>query len=186
VAGADREGFDRVAAAVRRAAGEPERYGRGDYLIPQSNEAYGTGETPLIQSNGDPASDQLYTTGFALLGFHEAYAATGDAELKKAGDALAVYLARIQVKSDALPYLDGAWFRAFDYRRRDYWSSSADVGWGAWCVEAGWGPAWIATVTGLRMKDTSVWDMTMGSTIEAKLDAVKRDMAKNDGAPWKR
>ncbi|MGB7156567.1 MAG: hypothetical protein WBD40_00790 [Tepidisphaeraceae bacterium] len=160
--------------------------GGGHYLIPQSNEAYGTGETPLIQTNGDPASDQLYTTGFALLGLHEAYAATGDAELKAAADKLAAYLARIQVKSDALPYLDGAWFRAFDYRRWDYWSSSADVGWGAWCVEAGWGPAWITAVMGMRIKETSVWEMTKGSTVESKLDVVQRDMAKNDGGPWKK
>ena len=90
------------------------------------------------------------------------------------------------MKSDRLPQLDGAWFRAFDYRRWDYWSSSADVGWGAWCVEAGWGPSWIAAVMGLRMKNISAWDMTKGSAIETKLEAVKRDMAKNDGGPWKR
>lgn len=160
--------------------------GGGHYVIPQSNEAYGTGETPLIQSNGDPASDQLYTTGFALLGFHEAHAATGDPALKEAADKLAAYLARIQVKSDALPYLDGAWFRAFDYHRWDYWSSSADVGWGAWSVEAGWGQAWITAVMGLRVRETTVWEMTRSSTIEAKRDIVKRDMAKNAGGPWRK
>ncbi len=59
-------------------------YGQsGDgYHIPQSNEAYGTSETPLIQQNGDPVTDQLYTTGFALFGLHEAVAATGDARLR--------------------------------------------------------------------------------------------------------
>jgi hypothetical protein len=183
--------LDRIAKdliATQHASGAlPENLkgtGGGHYLIPQSNEAYGTGETPLIQSNGDPASDQLYTTGFAVLGLHEAHAATGDAALKDAADTLARYLARIQVKSDALPYLDGAWFRAFDYGRWDYWSSSADIGWGAWSIEAGWGPAWITAVMGLRMKETSVWEMTKGSTIEAKLGAVKRDMDRNDGAPW--
>jgi len=160
--------------------------GGGHYLIPQSNEAYGTGETPLIQSNGDPASDQLYTTGFALLGLHEAHAATGDVSLKDAADKLAAYLARIQVKSNGRPELDGAWFRAFDFGRWDYWSSSADIGWGAWCVEAGWGPAWIAAVMGMRVNETSVWEMTKSSAIEAKLDAVKRDLAQNDGGPWKR
>jgi hypothetical protein len=160
--------------------------GGGHYVIPQSNEAYGTGETPLIQSNGDPASDQLYTTGFALLGLHEAFAATGEAAYREAGERLAQYLARIQVKSEALPYLDGAWFRAFDYRRWDYWSSSADIGWGAWSVEAGWGPAWITAVMGLRIKETSAWEMTKGSAVEAKLETVKRDMAKNDGGPWRK
>jgi hypothetical protein len=160
--------------------------GGGHYVIPQSNESYGTGETPLIQSNGDPASDQLYTSGFALLGFHEAFAATGEASYREVGDKLAQYLARIQVKSDALPYLDGAWFRAFDYGRWDYWSSSADIGWGAWSIEAGWGPAWITAVMGMRIKDTSVWEMTRGSKVETKLAAVKRDMARNDGGPWRK
>ena len=55
-----------------------ERLGRvhgGFYQTPQRNEDYGTGETPLLQQNGDPVSDQLYTTGFALLGLHEAVGA---------------------------------------------------------------------------------------------------------------
>src|SRR3954452_13256416 len=33
--------------------------GGGHYVVPKSNEAYGTTETPLIQSNDDPVSDQL-------------------------------------------------------------------------------------------------------------------------------
>ena len=44
----------------------------GFFSAPASNEAYGTGETPLMQEDGDPVSDQLYTSGFALLGLHEA------------------------------------------------------------------------------------------------------------------
>ena len=97
----------------------PERFsgmGSGHYVVPRSNEAYGTTETPLIQKNGDPVSDQLYTTGFALLGLHEAVAATGDVPLKEAEDKLAEYLLRIQVRSDKLPYLDGTWFRAVRLR----------------------------------------------------------------------
>src|SRR3954465_13573611 len=66
--------------------------GGGHYVVPATNEAYGTTETPLIQIDGDPVSDQLYTTGFALIGLHEAAAATGDADLKKAEDRLAEYL----------------------------------------------------------------------------------------------
>src|SRR6185369_2300301 len=96
----------------------------GHFQVPQSNEAYGTNETPLIQSVGDPASDQLYTTGFALLGLHEAAAATGDAKLKLAEDNLAAFLCRIQIRSEKVPYIDGGWFRAFDYQRWDYWASS--------------------------------------------------------------
>jgi hypothetical protein len=165
----------------------PERLsgmGAGHYVVPASNEAYGTTETPLIQKNGDPVSDQLYTTGFALLGLNEAAAATGDAELKRAADRLADYVVRVQVRSDALPYLDGTWFRAFDYGRWDYWASSADMGWGVWCVESGWGPAWNAVVLALRQRDTSVWDLTASSKIDRQMKQARALMAENSGEPW--
>ena len=149
--------------------------------IPQSNEAYGTTETPLIQQNGDPACDQLYTTGFALLGLHEAVGATGDKTLKQAEDRLAEFLCRIQIRSEKLPYLNGAWFRAFDDRQWDFWASSADVGWGAWSVEAGWGQAWTATTLGLREKKTTFWELTAGSQVKKHLEAVKAKMSMRDG-----
>jgi hypothetical protein len=90
------------------------------------------------------------------------------------------------VRSEAVPYLDGAWFRAFDDRRWDYWASSADLGWGAWCAEAGWGPAWAAAALGLRAKDTSLWELTAGSKIGTKLPAVQKQMSVNDGRPGER
>jgi hypothetical protein len=156
----------------------------GHYVVPPTNEAYGTSETPLIHHQGDPVTDQLYTTAFILLGLREAVAVTGDDKLSEAEDNLAQYVVRIQTKSDVLPYLDGTWFRAFDYHRWDYWSSSGDMGWGAWAVETGWGPAWTGIVLGLRERNTSLWDLTAGSRIKAQLDEVKREMAKNDGGPW--
>lgn len=159
--------------------------GGGHYHIPASNEEYGVMETPLLQKNGDPVSDQLYATGFALLGLHEAVAATGDAKLKTAEDKLADYLCRIQVKSKEVPYLNGTWFRAFDFNRWDYWASSADAGWGAWSAETGWGPAWITAMLGLRLKGTSVWDLTKGVDIAHHFSAVEKQMAENDGSPWK-
>ncbi len=149
------ESQDTCGAIAERLGG----HGGGHYQIPQSNDAYGTAETPLIQQNGDPASDQLYTTGFALLALHEAAAATGGAKLKSAEDRLAEFLCRIQVRSK-IPYLDGTWFRAFDFRRWDYWASSADMGWGVWSVEAGWGQAWIAATLALRERGTSFWEIT--------------------------
>lgn len=159
--------------------------GGGHYFLPQSNEQYGVMETPLIQENGNPVTDQLYTTGFALLGLREAAAATGDAGLKSAEDKLAEYLCRIQVRSKAVPYLNGTWFRAFDYGRWDYWASSADLGWGAWSAETGWGPAWITAIMGLRLKGTTVWDLTKDVDIARHFSAVKKQMAENDGGPWK-
>ncbi len=150
--------------------------GAGHYWAPKSNEAYGTSETPLIQQNGDTAADQLYTTGFALIGLHEAYAATDDPMYKKAEDKLAEFLCRIQVKSAKHPYLNGAWMRAFDYGRWDYWASSGDLGWGAWSIESGWGNAWTGTVLGLRLKGTSFWDMTSHSQVIKQFDKVRKDM----------
>jgi hypothetical protein len=130
----------------------------GFFQIPKSNEAYGTTETPLIQENGDPATDQLYTTGFALFGLHEAAAATGDAAIRSAEDRLAAFLCRIQIRSAKFPWLDGWWFRAFDDRRWEAWASSADAGWGAWSLEAGWAPAWTAATLALRVRKTTFWD----------------------------
>ncbi len=150
--------------------------GGGHYHIPTSNEAYGTGETPLIQNNGDPASDQLYTTGFALLGLHEAVAATGDTKLKEAEDRLAQFLCRVQIRSEKVPYLNGWWFRAFDDVRWDYWASSADAGWGAWSIEAGWAQAWTATVMALRHNKTTVWEMTSGVGVKKDIQQWSEKM----------
>ncbi len=159
--------------------------GGGHFFLPQSNEQYGTMETPLIQENGNPVSDQLYTTGFALLGLREAAAATGDPKLKAAEDKLTEYLCRIQVKSTEVPYLNGTWFRAFDFGRWEYWASSADLGWGAWSAETGWGPAWITAIMGLRLKGTTVWDLVSKVDIASHFSAVQKLMAQNDGSPWK-
>ena len=155
--------------------------GPGGFRQPRSNEEYGTTEIPLVQEDGDPASDQLYTTGFALGGFHEAYFATRDPKLKQAEDRLAEYMCRIQVRAKKHPYLDGTWFRAFDYRNWEYWASSGDVGWGAWSVESGWGPAWITAVLGLRLKGVSIWDLTSDSRIIEKFGEVWEGFRSTDG-----
>ncbi len=185
-----REWLDRIAQSIisyQQPSGAIDERRGGEltgFQIAMSNEEYGTGETPLIQQNGDPVTDQLYTTGFALLGLHEGYAATGDPKLKASEDKLAEFLCRIQVRSEKYPYLDGTWFRAFDHRQWDYWASSGDVGWGAWSVEAGWAQAWTAVVLALRQKGTSMWEMTAGSRIIDHWDAVREQMKQNDGGPW--
>lgn len=155
----------------------------GLYQPPSSNEAYGTSEAPLLQQNGDPVSDQLYAAGFALVGLREAAAVTGDEALKAMENKLTDFLCRIQVRSDRYPYLNGAWFRAFDFRQWECWASSADQGWGAWSIEAGWGPAWIAVVLALRLMKTSLWDHTSSSRICAHLQPVLEQMSHNDGSP---
>jgi hypothetical protein len=149
---------------------------RGQFRVPQRNEDYGTTETPLLQKDGDPVTDQLYTTGFALLGLHEAVGATGDPKLKLAEDKLAQYLCRIQTRSTKLPYLNGTWFRAFDERRWEAWASSADVGWGAWSIESGWGQAWTAALLALREQKTTVWDFTAKSRIREYFPKLRAQM----------
>jgi hypothetical protein len=158
--------------------------GSGHYLAPTSNEEYGTREIPLIQNNGDTISDQLYTTGFAILALREAIAATQNQSLVLAEKKLAEYLCRIQIRSEKIPSLNGGWFRAFDYSRWEYWASTGDIGWGAWCIEAGWGQAWTAATLALRIKGTSLWELTAESSIAEKMAAVQRQMAQNEGGPW--
>ena len=95
------------------------------------------GEASLIQENGDPACDLLYTANYAFLGLHEAAQATGDPMLRAAEGRLADFFCRVQVVSETVPYLNGVWMRSFDYEKWEYWGSSADLGWGPWCVETG-------------------------------------------------
>lgn len=161
------------------------RKGNAFYMPPTSNEEYGTREMPIIQDSGDGASDQLYVTGFSLLVLHEANAVLNDPAIRQAEDKLAAYLCRIQVRSDRMPYLNGGWFRAFDFKRWEYWASSGDAGWGAWSLEAGWGQAWAAATMGLRSLNTTIWDLTANSKIALHLPAVQQLMAVNKGGPWK-
>lgn len=150
--------------------------GHGSYGPPRSNDDYGRHEATLLQKNGDPVCDLLYTTNFAFFALHEAAAATGDQYYKQAEDKLANFLCRIQAASQTRPEFDGAWFRAFEYERWDYWASNADVGWGTWSTETGWTQGWIAGVMALRQKKTSLWDMTADSDIARHFDTYRARM----------
>jgi hypothetical protein len=163
--------------AIREEIGEA---GKGGFPPPASNEAYGTSETPLIQENGDAVSDLLYTVDFAFLGLHEAAAATGEQRYIDAEDKLAKFLCRIQIRSEKHPELDGGWFRAFDFKRWEYWASNGDAGWGAWSIESGWTQSWITSVFGLREMKTSIWDFTYGSTIEKNFNGLRMQMLPED------
>ena len=154
--------------------------GQGDYPPPGSNAAFGTNEAPLIQADGDPVTDLLYTANFAFLGLHEAAAATGDAYYRKAEDSLARFLCRIQTRSTEHPDLDGAWFRAFDFRRWEYWASSGDHGWGAWSIETGWTQAWIVSVLALRKQEKSLWDLAAASTAGKHFPTLRKQMLSDE------
>jgi hypothetical protein len=136
-----------------------------------SNAEYGKREASLIQQNGDAVADMLYTCNFALIGLHEAAAATGDPFYAEAEEKLVKFLCRIQIRSEAHPELDGAWYRGFQFARWEYWASNADWEWGPWCTESGWGQPWIAGTLALRRMNTSLWELTAGSKIAT---AVKK------------
>jgi hypothetical protein len=129
-----------------------------------SNEEYGTAECPLIYDNGDPCTDLLYAANFGFIGLHEAVAATGNPEWRRAEDRLADFMVRIQVRSSHAE-LEGAWFHGFDFRRWDFWGSNGDIGWGVWCTETGWTQGWIVAALALREMKTSFWDFTSHSRI---------------------
>lgn len=154
-------------------------FGGGHYRTPKTNEEYGTSEAPIIQRDGDPSSDMLYAVNFAFLGIHEAAAATGDQFYKDTEDKLAQFLTRIQICSEVRPELDGGWFRAFDFKRWEYWASSADGGWGAWSIETGWSQSWITITLALRQLNTSYWDVTRDSKIEQYFEKVQQQMLPN-------
>jgi len=158
--------------------------GHGSYGPPRSNDDYGRHEATLLQKNGDPVCDLLYTTNFAFLALHEAVSATGDPFYKHAEDKLAEFLCRIQVRSQTKPEFDGAWFRAFEYDRWDYWASNADIGWGTWSTETGWTQGWIASVMALRHKKTSLWDHTADSKIARYFDSYRKKMLPDEA--WKK
>ena len=149
--------------------------GDGGSGVP-SNAAYGTGETSLIQSDGDAVCDLLYSCNFALIGLHEAAAATGDPMYAEAEDRLARFLCRIQTRSESHPELNGAWYRAFDYRRWDYWASSADWEWGPWCTETGWCQPWIAAPLAWRQQQTSLWELVQKVNLKTTFDRLRPEM----------
>ena len=150
--------------------------GHGMFPPPKSNAAYGSSEAPLIQRNGDPVCDLLYTSNFAFLGLNEAAAASGDQDCRDAADRLARFLCRVQVRSPAQPSLDGGWFRGFDFQRWEQWGSNADAGWGPWSIESGWTQGEITAVLAMRQMHTSLWDLTKDSRIKRHFERLRRQM----------
>ena len=146
-----------VCGAIREELGDPSK---GQFGTQRRNSDYGRYEAPLIFTNGDPVADMLYTSNFAIFGLNEAACATGDPKIRKMADSLAEFLVRIQARSEEYKNVDGAWFRAFNYRNWDYWASNADAGWGAQSTLTGWIQSWIVTTLALMEKDTSYWDIT--------------------------
>jgi len=138
----------------------------GRYGATKTNAAYGKHEAPLIAENGDPVADMLYTTNFGFFALNEAAEATKDPKYVNAVAKIANFLVKIQANSDVHSDLDGAWFRAFDYDRWEYWASNADAGWGAWGTLTGWTQSWIISTLKLKQEGKSLWDLTKDSKIK--------------------
>jgi hypothetical protein len=162
---------DQVACgAIREELGDLKK---GSYPPPEKNEDFGNYEAPLIQQNGDPSCDLLYTSNFAFLSLHEAAAATGEPSIRQAEDKLAKYLCRVQIHSEARPEFDGGWYRGFDFDKWEYWGEDADAGWGVWCTESGWTQSWITSVLGLRQMKTSLWELGKQKNVK---DIIERQV----------
>ncbi len=129
-------------------------------ILITSNDAYGKNEASLIAQNGDPVADMLYTCNFLYFGLNEAAHATNNPKYFQAAHKLSEFLVRIQAASSLHEDLDGAWFRAFDYGRWDYWASNADNGWGAWSTLTGWIQSWIVGTEVLHQNNKSYWETT--------------------------
>ncbi|RKD12794.1 hypothetical protein BCY91_11125 [Pelobium manganitolerans] len=144
----------------------------GMFGATKTNADYGKTEAPLIAVNGDPVADMLYTTNFGFFALNEAARATGEDKYKVAVDKIADFLVKIQVKSKTHKDLDGAWFRAFDYNRWEYWASNADAGWGAWGTLTGWTQSWIVSTLALHQENSSLWDISKTSNIKNEAQQV--------------
>ena len=151
---------------------------KGMFKPLNTNQDYGSDEGSLIDKNGEKVSCMLYTCNFALFSLNEAAKATGSKTYKAAVDKLSDFLTRIQVQSKKHNDLDGAWFRAFDYGRWDYWASNSDAGWGAWCTLTGWIQSWIVATQIQIEKNESFWDVTKKSNMKNTGQAVINEMMK--------
>jgi hypothetical protein len=141
-----------------------------------TNKDYGTGEATLIFKNGDPVSDLLYTSNFAVFSLNEAARVTNNPAYIEAVSKLAGFLVRIQVKSEKFNDLDGAWFRAFEFEKWDYWASNADLGWGAWGTHTGWTQSTIVSTLAMISMDQSFWDLTSKSKIKSEMKNTLEQM----------
>lgn len=162
---------DKPTGALREVKGE-DGVGVPVYTQFEKNSDYGRHESPVIQNNGDPCTDALYTSSFAMMTLNEAYATMayiGNTELagkyKAYTTSLSDYFVRIQQIGDNI-YYNGVWFRGFDYKKWETYGSDGDAGWGIWCAETGWCQAWISAALSLQILDTNIWDYTSRTTVD--------------------
>lgn len=166
--------YQDTCGAIREEIGK----GKGMFKELRKNSDYGSDEGSLIFRNGEKISCMLYTNNFALFSLNEAARATGDRRYVNATRRLSDFLTRIQVQSVKHKDLDGAWFRAFDYGKWDYWASNSDAGWGAWCTLTGWIQSWIVTTQVQILEKQSFWEVTKSSNMGQTAKQVIESMMK--------
>ncbi|MBR4752521.1 MAG: hypothetical protein IK077_12245 [Thermoguttaceae bacterium] len=156
--------------------------GRGLFGSFKSNAAYGGAEGPIIQNNGDPCVDNLYTQPFALLGLNEAARATSDETNRKEYETylrkLTDFVVKTQQVSDVYPEFNGVWFRAFDYDKWETYGSDGDLEWGVWTTETGWTLAWLGGGVSMRVGNACVWDLSASMDLTDDFEIVKEIMLK--------
>lgn len=175
---------DAKTGALRDAVGEKHE-GEGQFGPFAKNSDYGKHESPVIQENGDPCSDSLYTASFAMVALNEAYAAMasiGNSVLaekyKQYAKTVSDYHVKIQQVSDNTKY-NGVWFRGFDYEKWETYGSDGDAGWGIWCTETGWSQAQISSALSLQTMGTNIWDYTSTTTVDNCFNDVAAIMLKH-------
>ena len=166
--------FQVRSGGIKQFFGTGKEAGHCNACPPGSNAAYGSGEQPLMLDGSEPLTDSLYSLNFALLGLREAAGATGEARYAEAESALSEFLVRIQVTSEEHPELAGAWFRAFDYERWEYWASDGDWGYGPWVTDGGWTNGWIMTAMAARDAGTTLWDTMMKEAAQWDKNELQR------------
>lgn len=101
---------------------------------------------------GEPLTDQLYTTSDMVWRLWDAYKATGDKTCLDAFHRLADYLVRIQmVHLD--PRLDGCWMRGFDIENWEYYGANYDPWYGPYSAYTGWSNSFISIALALYLLD---------------------------------
>ena len=172
---------DKKTGALADAYGEAWE-GNGLYGPFPANSEYGKHEAPVIQKNGDPCSDSLYTASFAMLTLFEAEesmkAINNTALAQKYHGytrALSDYHVRIQQVGKNTE-LNGIWFRGFDFEKWETYGSDGDAGWGIWCGETGWSQSWISSALSLQEMGVSMWDYTRSTSVGSLIDSVVSQM----------
>lgn len=139
-AGARQRLHDLAAAYLRNPAvqrcGAP-TVGGGGYEL-----AY-EGDCGIATADGEPLTDQLYSTSWLFLWMLRAWRATGEEACRRAGETLGDYLVRIQMVSPDRR-LDGCWLRGFDVEHGEYYGAPYDPAYGPYSAYTGWMSAIIA------------------------------------------